>query len=168
MIEIKKPIDECYWVVPGKFLAGEFPGDFDEIFAGEKIRLLKKAGVTEFIDLTEEDEGPFPYLSELNDQSYRRFPIRDGSTPDSIKQTIQILNTIDRNISEGKIVYLHCWGGVGRTGLIVGCWLSRHGYRGREALDQLHELWQQRSKSAVRETPETEEQVKYILDWNEQ
>ncbi len=25
-------------------------------------------------------------------------------------------------------VYVHCWGGVGRTGTVVGCWLLRHGY----------------------------------------
>ena len=31
-------------------------------------------------------------------------------------------------------MYLHCWGGVGRTGTVVGCWLVRHGRTGDEAL----------------------------------
>jgi len=165
--ELKKPINECYWVIPGKFLAGEFPRDFDDVFARRKIRSLKEYGVTDFIDLTEKDEGPLPYYSDLKDQSYRRFPIKDGSIPDSLEKTKLILDTIDNLIEDGKLIYLHCWGGVGRTGLIVGCWLSRHGYKGEKALYRLHELWQQRSKTSFRETPETEEQDQYILNWNE-
>ena len=31
-------------------------------------------------------------------------------------------------------VYVHCWGGIGRTGTVVGCWLVRHGMTGDEAL----------------------------------
>lgn len=164
---IKRPLNESYWVVPGKFLAGEFPGDFDKRYARAKINSLIEAGITSFIDLTEKDEGLSPYFPELEDQTYERFPIKDGSIPDSPKKTVEILDAIDSRISQGKTVYLHCWGGVGRTGLIVGCWLSRHGHKGVSALERLHELWQQRSKSDRLETPETDEQERYILNWNE-
>jgi hypothetical protein len=66
-----------------------------------------------------------------------------------------------------KIVYLHCWGGVGRTGLIVGCWLARHGYKGQAALDRLRGLWQNCPKSTHRKSPETGEQEQYIISWEE-
>lgn len=164
---IEKPNVESYWVVPGKFLAGEFPGDFDENYARIKIKSLIETGVSAFIDITEEDEGLLPYNHLLSGQSYQRFPIRDGSIPQSPEKTIQIIDTIDDHIANNRTVYLHCWGGVGRTGLIVGCWLSRHGFKGKMALDRLHELWQQRSRSIQRESPETIEQQQYILDWNE-
>ncbi|MFZ5949388.1 MAG: fused DSP-PTPase phosphatase/NAD kinase-like protein [Candidatus Rifleibacteriota bacterium] len=30
-------------------------------------------------------------------------------------------------MAAGKPVYVHCWGGLGRTGVVVGCWSRRHG-----------------------------------------
>jgi len=57
------------------------------------------------------------------------------------------------------------WGGVGRTGVIIGCWLARHRGGGEAALIQLRELWQQCPKSAFRQSPETLEQERYVLDW---
>ena len=30
---------------------------------------------------------------------------------------------------DGRKVYVHCWGGVGRTGTVVGCYLVRQGER---------------------------------------
>ena len=42
----------CYWVVPGKLLAGEYPRNFDEESSVGKIDVLIKLGVRAFIDLT--------------------------------------------------------------------------------------------------------------------
>ncbi|MDD2367052.1 MAG: protein-tyrosine phosphatase family protein [Desulfuromonadaceae bacterium] len=81
--------------------------------------------------------------------------------------TTDILDTIDHHIHHGEIVYLHCWGGVGRTGVIVGCWLSRHGFTGDAALARLKELWQECPKSSHRKSPETTEQEQYIVTWQE-
>jgi len=33
----------------------------------------------------------------------------------------EILDTIDAALSAKRIVYVHCWGGVGRTGTVIGC-----------------------------------------------
>ena len=103
----------------------------------------------------------------LESASHQRFPIRDVSTPASIEQTSEILDTIDHHILHGEIVYLHCWGGVGRTGVIVGCWLSRHGFAGDAALGRLRVLWQECPKSTRRNSPETKEQEQYIVGWQE-
>jgi len=51
------PIENCYWVVPGKLLAGEYPRDREEESSRVKINALLSAGIKSFIDLTEEDEG---------------------------------------------------------------------------------------------------------------
>ena len=53
---MKRPIPYCYWVVPGKLLAGEYPRYLDEESSREKVRKLTDAGVTAFIDLTVEGE----------------------------------------------------------------------------------------------------------------
>jgi len=61
-----------------------------------------------------------------NGASYQRFPIKDVSVPkslDDVRKLVKRIIMIVSNNSEVK-VYIHCWGGVGRTGVIVGCLLG--------------------------------------------
>ena len=53
---LSRPIENCYWVVPGKLLAGEYPRNQDDASSPEKIARLTDAGVSVFIDLTEQGE----------------------------------------------------------------------------------------------------------------
>lgn len=160
-----RPIKQCYWVVPGKLLAGEYPRDKEEATSQEKINALLDAGVSVFVDLTEEHEGLRSYTSLIGKAIHRRFAIRDVAVPDSPETTIQILDTIDRYIQQGEMVYVHCWGGVGRTGVIIGCWLARHDHGGEAALIRLRKHWTQCPKSATHESPETRDQERYIQSW---
>lgn len=146
-------------------MAGEYPRNKDEQSSQAKIGRLRTAGVTVFIDLTEKHDKMVPYTSLLADAYREHFPIRDLSVPASQQYTITILDCIDAHLRKGNLVYVHCWGGVGRTGVIVGCWLARHGSGGSAALKQLRRLWQQCAKSAWRKSPETVEQERYILNW---
>jgi len=162
-----KPIPQCYWVVPGKLIAGEYPRNQSLQTSPEKMNKILGVGVTSFIDLTEYAELS-SYEAYLKTAMHYQFPIKDLSIPESPELTMKILDLIDALISDGEVVYLHCWGGIGRTGLIVGCWLSRHGGRGDDVLKQLEMLWVNCSKYPDRESPETIEQVQYILDWDGQ
>jgi len=161
---IKKPITHCYWVVPGSLLAGEYPGNANPEEAKLKIDSMLKSGISVFINLTEEKEL-IPYDHLLSGASHYRFGIRDVSIPRSAEFTVSVLDEIDRHIETGQKVYIHCWGGVGRTGVIVGCWLVRHGHTGKQALNRLQELWQDCPKSAWKPSPETVQQEQYILNW---
>ena len=172
MSERDRPIPESYWVEPGRFLAGEFPGqDYGKLLR-RRLDIFLDFGIDSFIDLTDPDELP-TYLPLLKEQAgyydikvhYRRFTIRDRSVPPS--ETMQaILDEIDSVLSAGRKVYLHCWGGIGRTGTVVGCYLVRHGLSGQGALAQLAEWWQGVPKSRVwPHTPETRGQMEYILNW---
>ena len=79
-----------------------------------------------------------------------------------------ILDTIDMSLQEGHKIYLHCWGGIGRTGTTVGCYLVRRGKTGEEALRQLAEWWQKVPKSQYHpRSPETHEQAEFIRTWAE-
>jgi hypothetical protein len=61
---------------------------------------------------------------------------------------------------------LHCWGGIGRTGTTVGCFLVRHGLEGNEALRQIAQWWQDVPKSRIHpHSPETLEQANFVRDW---
>ena len=163
-----RPIDMCYWVVPGKLLAGEYPRNLDEPSSIEKLARLTEAGVSAFIDLTEDGEPLKPYAYLLNGPSHERFGIKDQSVPVTDELTKQALDAIDRHLEAGETVYVHCWGGVGRTGTIIGCWLSRHHEPGQAALDKLKELWKKNPKRHRRpRSPENDLQDDYILTWGD-
>lgn len=160
------PIPHSYWVTPQLFLAAEYPRTEDETSSIEKIQLLESAGIRTFIDLTEEGELA-PYAQLLTQATHQRFSIPDVSVPTSHDATVATLDAIDASIAEGKCVYLHCWGGRGRTGTIVGCWLVRHGRSGEDALAHLQSLWSNNPKSATGASPESAKQRQYVTDWKE-
>ena len=97
---------------------------------------------------------------------HAQHPIADGHVPRSREEMARILDAIDEALGDGRTAYLHCWGGVGRTGTVVGCWLVRHGRTGDEALAQIAEWWQGVEK-AYRQlrSPETPQQHAYVRDW---
>ena len=162
-----RPDPNTYWVIAGRFLAGEYPGARDQAEAGEKIAAFRRAGITAFIDLTEPHElAPYEPLLLNTGAEYHRFPIRDVSVPRDARHMHDILNAIDAALAAGRSVYVHCWGGIGRTGTVVACWLQRHGRSPDEALLELARYWQTVAKCHRRShTPETDEQVAWVRDW---
>jgi ADP-ribosylglycohydrolase len=168
-----RPNPNTYWVIPGKILAGEYPGDKDLVKAREKINRFLEVGVRHFVDLTEFGEL-VPYEEILSEGSraasiaatYQRFPIRDVSVPRDAAHLGEILLTINRRIREGGAVFLHCWGGVGRTGLVVGCWLQEHGRTPDAALAELSRKWSTVAKSSEKPaSPETVGQMNWVKTW---
>src|SRR5688572_19833692 len=148
-----RPIPESYWAEPSRLLAGEYPGGFDGELTRKRIDALLEAGFDTFIDLTEPNEI-MPYTQVLFDEAkvheievkYYRFPIRDFGLP-AHEQMKSILDRIDERLQAGHKIYLHCWGGIGRTGTTIGCYLVRRGKTGEEALKQLALWWKNVPKS---------------------
>ena len=83
-------------------------------------------------------------------------------------ETKEILDRIDSALEEGQNVYAHCWGGSGRTGTIVGCWIRRHGLAGAdEVLDMLAKLRLGDRDGWMKPTPNTSAQAEFIVGWGE-
>ncbi|NJP05806.1 MAG: phosphatase [Chloroflexaceae bacterium] len=176
MNENQLPHPNSYRVAPG-LLAGEYPGASQHDEALVKLTRHLQAGITSFVDLTEAGElVPYePLLTEAVQIAgktmtitYQRFPIRDGQIPSSPSMMVAILDAIDAALAARQTVYVHCWGGVGRTGTVVGCWLVRHGRTGEAALAELNAHWQHVEKrSRYPYSPETGRQHAYVRAWHE-
>jgi protein-tyrosine phosphatase len=88
--------------------------------------------------------------------------------PASPEHLGRILDTLDGALAAGRNVYLHCWGGIGRTGTVVGCYLVRRGLTGGAALARLAEWWRTVPKSGLYpRSPQTNDQVAYVRAWRE-
>jgi protein-tyrosine phosphatase len=150
---MESPIPGSYWVTP-RLLAGAYPGSTEE-----ELSRFRDAGVTFFLDLTEPGELR-PYEALLpSDIRVLRQPVRDFSRP-SDEQMAEILDLIDGELAGGSVAYVHCRGGCGRTGTVVGCWLVRHGASGEDALARIAEL-----RGDGRSSPETEQQKALVREW---
>lgn len=170
------PIPHSYTLPETQLHAGEYPGALDVAAARRKLASLLDADVRVFVDLTSPEDGLQPYDELLRSfaggRSVERhqFPIPDVGIADASTMT-RILDAIDSALQAGLGVYVHCWGGVGRTGMVVGCWLVRHGRSGEEALQLVNELFNSMPSSKTRRhrngSPETERQRDVVRGWTE-
>lgn len=169
MSERAGPIPDSYWVVPGRLLAGEYPGAAEDDGARAKLALFRRAGIDCFVDLTEEGEYSLrPYAAVVAEEvaiEHWRLPIPDGGCP-TVDEMRAILDTIDGAVARGKNVYVHCFGGIGRTGTAVGCYLVRHGIAPRRALETIAH-WREGTPDGHRGSPENDAQEAFVLAWPE-
>jgi ADP-ribosylglycohydrolase len=157
----------AWWVDPGALLAGEYPGHEDPAQARLKLSLLADAGIRTIIDLTEPHELE-PYVATLESIEGQRqigltrisFPIRDFGVAGH--ETYDAINdTITREIAAHRPVYVHCWGGVGRTGTVIGCWLIHNGAPHVDVVATLSRM-RAGTRKSDRPCPETEAQLELL------
>jgi len=142
------PILNSYDVPGALSIAGEYPGTVSPATSAEKLTRFLDAGITAFIDLTGAPDGLSPYAGLLTALGRecgmqivyeRHYYIRDMHVCSKDEMTV-ILAAIDQHLADGGAVYVHCWGGVGRPGSVVGCRLVQRGRSGKDALDEVQRV----------------------------
>jgi protein-tyrosine phosphatase len=79
-----------------------------------------------------------------------------------------LLDAIDDALEAGRNIYVHCWGGIGRTGTTVGCYLVRRGWANDAALAQVGEWFRTMPKHVFfPSSPETDVQIHFVRNWRE-
>jgi ADP-ribosyl-[dinitrogen reductase] hydrolase len=176
------PIPNSYVVAGARLSAGEYPGVAPSRSEAEAVKRLDSfldAGVSTFVDLTDIGDNMAPYEPRLQVQAAARntrvtrhaLPVPDLGVP-TIEAMRVILDTIDSALERGEHVYVHCWGGVGRTGTVIACWLVRRGANAESALGQVQSMFSTMTAEKVRRhkhsgSPQTEGQRQFVRDWVE-
>ena len=168
---------DSFWVEEGLLLAGPYPGAILRAEAAAKIEAFLDVGITTFVDLTEAGEPsptriPLkPYNELLSEIATRRgitvrhvrMPIRDIDIP-TTQEMEAILAFISATLAMRDPVYVHCCGGIGRTGTVVGCLGIENGVPPESVLDDLATL-RAGTQRAPERSPETEEQRQFVREW---
>ncbi|KAL0958837.1 hypothetical protein HGRIS_014154 [Hohenbuehelia grisea] len=173
-----RPIPNSYWAT-SLLLACEYPWTPKvKEPSKQKLDALLNAGIRTFIDLTECGELS-PYADYLFDRAaalginpmtveYHRFPIRDRSLPESVDYMHRVLDVLRDNQRRGVISAVHCRGGIGRTGMVIGCWLVQSGAAksGADALTIIAREWRTVEKcKRFPNSPETGPQFEFVRDF---
>ena len=166
---------QYYTVEEGRLYAGEYPGSLAPEVAHERLQHLVDLGIRTFVDLTTTDDGLEPYsgalhqLAKESGLSLRRIamPITDMGVPRSPAVMREILDAVKGAIDQSPAVYIHCWGGIGRTGTVVGCWLRETGLGSEQALAQVQHLYATHMPKVKShpESPQTPAQKNYVRNW---
>lgn len=132
---MRGPTMASNWVIPGLVMAGAFPGALEDKENELQLKCILSKGIDTFVCLQSEvdDEVPEeqwragyglrPYFTDARRLSkkplvWRHLPIIDGgAAPDDVMEAL-ICDLVD-DVKAGKVLYVHCWGGHGRTGIVV-------------------------------------------------
>jgi protein tyrosine/serine phosphatase len=168
---------DSFWVEEPLLLAGPYAGAPTKAEAAAKLEAFLDLGITTFLDLTEEGESS-PEHGELRrydtllyelarnrgiEARYVRMPIPDLGVPE-VWHMEAMLGLITSQMEQGHGVYVHCWGGVGRTGTVLGCLAVELGGARNMVLGRLAQLRADTHRTG-RESPETDEQRELVVRW---
>eukprot|EP01121_Diplochlamys_sp_Union-15-3_P011272 TRINITY_DN3248_c0_g1_i1.p2 TRINITY_DN3248_c0_g1~~TRINITY_DN3248_c0_g1_i1.p2 ORF type:complete len:198 (-),score=25.96 TRINITY_DN3248_c0_g1_i1:655-1248(-) len=161
------PTTTSNWVIIGRVLAGSFPG------SQQSLKAIIDAGVTTFVCLVPDNVlkslGSYlNFLEDYNNQNPEKkikflpFEIEDFQIAEEASVLVFIEKLTDL-LRDGENLYIHCQGGHGRTGTIVGCLIGRlYNISPQMALKLTAEYHDQRVIGKC-DSPETKEQINQVM-----
>jgi atypical dual specificity phosphatase len=112
------PSSKIMWLIPGKLAKAPMPGD-------EDLMSWKAEGITAVVNLLETS-----FEDIVRDEKNAGFkvlhsPVDDFGAPE-LAQLKDVVNWINKEVSAGGKVLVHCFAGIGRTGtVLIACMLNK-------------------------------------------
>jgi protein-tyrosine phosphatase len=150
-----------YWIKQKGLRLGTIPHPQGKDWLADDISYLRRAGVDVVVSaLTPAETEGWGLLDERrccqdNGLTFLSFPIENRSVPASLSEFDALLDSVTEYLRKGKAVVVHCWGGVGRSSVIVACALIRNGLSVDDAFHLIKE-------SRGRQVPDTPEQKQWV------
>lgn len=125
-----------HWVIPGRLMGMARPGIVRDL--DEDLATLKAQGVQVVITLEERPTIAAEALARFG-MSGEHVPIEDMGAP-SIEVARATCASIHAHLGEGRVVAVHCLGGMGRTGLILAAYFIFLGASAADALEAVRRV----------------------------
>jgi atypical dual specificity phosphatase len=123
--------DPGAWIVPGQLLLRSYPR------TTETLRDLAGQGVTVLINLEQRPHDRARLdrfgLTEVH------IPVPDftAPTPEDLDRGVDAIET---HLAQGRVVTVHCGGGLGRSGTLAACYLVHQGQTPDDAIAHVRRL----------------------------
>jgi protein-tyrosine phosphatase len=154
-----------FWVKEqGYPSVGIMPGPQGGPLLAEEISSFRNQGVDVLVSLLTQEEIEAEELQQEadlckeNDIEFISFPIPDRDVPPRDARSAGFFRTLLDRLADGKRVAIHCWGGIGRSGLVAACLLAAHEIPVESAIRAL-------SSARGWPVPDTEGQLKWIAEF---
>lgn len=154
---------DLFWIEgpwPGRLAIMPRPrgGDWLE----DEIRAWQTAGVKTIVSALEPSEAAEldlaseENLSHANGMDFVSIPITDRGVPASVPALLRVLLPLERELSDGRQVAIHCRQGIGRSSLLAAGLLTLGGVSPEDA-------WQRIERARGRAVPDTPEQRSWLI-----
>ncbi len=129
---MREKAEGLYWILPGRLAGMAHPGHSDAVLNG-----LRKAGIGAIVTLTQR---------ALSGEAIKKFgleylhlPVKDFCAP-ARSQMECFVRFCDEQTAAGRAVAVHCRAGIGRTGVMLACYLVHLGEEPRAAIRKVRNV----------------------------
>jgi atypical dual specificity phosphatase len=126
------PASKIKWLIPGKLAKASTPDDAD-------LMNWKSEGITSVVNLLETSFEDVLRAEKNAGFKVLHSPVDDFGAPE-LEQLKEVVSFINKDVSAGGKVLVHCFAGIGRTGTVLIAYLLNKGMEMSLAIEKVQSL----------------------------